>query len=735
MNDRKICFIAAVDDMQKAEECCKYINHLIIPDGYEIDFITITEAESMAGAYQNGMENTDAKYKVYLHQDAFIINPDFIQDVMAVFNADSNIGMIGLLGIDYLPENADFDNKWNAGSVIEYRGYRTDIVSEDMFYQWKEQLKDYVPEISKKEYSSIESNGSDSISVFVKKVCAVQGFCMVTSVDIPWTQESVFGWNYADIAHAIDMQKAGYSVVIPYQKTPWCYHDKAGRKWSGDMNPVQQMKLVYPDIFKIKTDTEDLDTEYTRKAQEEQQALDIRRQIISAFDQGEYEIIRNLTVEFINGKIADRIIWEMLAILEFNWMSGKKEHSSMMVRGKQWTTVYSVFCGIRYAILRKQYGISDDETEKLETACECGEADPDCIRIIEQISFPDNGNVMRKSNDQEKPLVSVVLPVYNGEKTVEETLRSITTQSYTNLEIIIVDDVSTDHSRDIIDKFALHDSRIRKVYLTENRNVCNAGNIAFSRASGKYIVMIGQDDLWRKEKTDIQIDFMEKHEDVAVCFSFADVIDENRQIVNERNKSLGDMFQRPNLPEESYRRLLILGGNFYCAPSACIRMEDLEKCGYYRYGLVQLQDYDLWMRLMMRGLLYVLPQKLTLYRRFRDNSNLSASDLYTDNRTRHEGQWIRYHILETMSANDFKKIMAGILQNPDANTEKEIRIEKAFLLWSLNNCFAEKMFIELLEDDEIREIMEKKYHFGLNDFYKMNKEPINFDLFYKSIKQ
>ena len=247
--------------------------------------------------------------------------------------------------------------------------------------------------------------------------------------------------------------------------------------------------------------------------------------------------------------------------------------------------------------------------------------------------------------------------------------------------------------------------------------------------------MIGQDDLWRKEKTDIQIDFMEKHEDVAVCFSFADVIDENRQIVNERNKSLGDMFQRPNLPEESYRRLLILGGNFYCAPSACIRMEDLEKCGYYRYGLVQLQDYDLWMRLMMRGLLYVLPQKLTLYRRFRDNSNLSASDLYTDNRTRHEGQWIRYHILETMSANDFKKIMAGILQNPDANTEKEIRIEKAFLLWSLNNCFAEKMFIELLEDDEIREIMEKKYHFGLNDFYKMNIEPINFDLFYKSIKQ
>ena len=138
---------------------------------------------------------------------------------------------------------------------------------------------------------------------------------------------------------------------------------------------------------------------------------------------------------------------------------------------------------------------------------------------------------------------------------------------------------------------------------------------------------------------------------------------------------------------------------------------------------------------MMKGLLYVLPQKLTLYRRFSDTSNLSSSDLYTDNRTRHEGQWIRYHILETMSADDFKKIMAGILQNPDANTEKEIRIEKAFLLWSLNNCFAEKMFIELLEDDEIREIMEKKYHFGLNDFYKMNKEPINFDLFYKSIKQ
>lgn len=96
MDDKKIAFIIAVNNEQYFEECCFYIRRLFIPAGYDIDIIAIREADSMCAAYNAGMSNSDAKYKVYMHQDVMIRNNKFIENIIHIFKGNLEIGMIGM---------------------------------------------------------------------------------------------------------------------------------------------------------------------------------------------------------------------------------------------------------------------------------------------------------------------------------------------------------------------------------------------------------------------------------------------------------------------------------------------------------------------------------------------------------------------------------------------------------------------------------------------------------------
>ena len=84
MNPDKICFIVCYNDEIYLSECILYLNQLIVPYGMETDLISIEGAESMTSGYQAGMHASDAKYKVYLHQDTFILNRNFIYDIIII---------------------------------------------------------------------------------------------------------------------------------------------------------------------------------------------------------------------------------------------------------------------------------------------------------------------------------------------------------------------------------------------------------------------------------------------------------------------------------------------------------------------------------------------------------------------------------------------------------------------------------------------------------------------------
>lgn len=192
MNDRKICFIMCVNNWQYANEAVYYINHLNIPVGYELDLLTVENAKSITSAYNEAMRASDAKYKVYFHQDVMIIEPDFLNYILKIFE-NPQIGMLGVWGAKNLAENA--------------------IV-------WDSIGKIYTSNI----YTMKELKGMD-IKSYYELVDAVDGMLMVTQYDLPWREDVFTGWHFYDISQSLEFRNAGYQVVVPQMQKPWCIHD------------------------------------------------------------------------------------------------------------------------------------------------------------------------------------------------------------------------------------------------------------------------------------------------------------------------------------------------------------------------------------------------------------------------------------------------------------------------------------------------------------------------------
>lgn len=130
-------------------------------------------------------------------------------------------------------------------------------------------------------------------------------------------------------------------------------------------------------------------------------------------------------------------------------------------------------------------------------------------------------------------LVSIITPTYNSEKYITETIRSVLDQTYVNWEMIIVDDGSTDQTEVIIADFITSDTRIKFYKLHHNSGAGVARNQAISLATGKYIAFLDSDDLWKPQKLQKQIAFLETHQ-LPFTFSFYDCIDEAGNSLHKR---------------------------------------------------------------------------------------------------------------------------------------------------------------------------------------------------------
>ena len=123
-------------------------------------------------------------------------------------------------------------------------------------------------------------------------------------------------------------------------------------------------------------------------------------------------------------------------------------------------------------------------------------------------------------------LVSIIVPVYNSEKFIEDTINTVKQQTYKNWELILVNDCSTDKSKEIIEEYIKKDEKMKLINLEKNSGAAIARNTGIEKAKGRYIAFLDADDLWNKEKLEKQIKFM-KDNDYKFTFTGYEFADEN----------------------------------------------------------------------------------------------------------------------------------------------------------------------------------------------------------------
>ena len=214
------------------------------------------------------------------------------------------------------------------------------------------------------------------------------------------------------------------------------------------------------------------------------------------------------------------------------------------------------------------------------------------------------------------PLVSVCIASYNHEKFIAEAINSIIAQSYSNWELIVVDDASSDSSPEILrDIAAQYPDQIRLVLVEKNTGPSGALNQAILEAKGEYVALLGSDDRMRVERLEKQVDYLNKNPDVSTIFTKVAGIDAK----GCRLDAVAEIFDKPIIDIRSQ----LLQGNFLCAPSVMARRDVWLEVGLHNAELRYLQDYDLWLRILDNHEMARLDDRLTEYRIHGDNLSVN----------------------------------------------------------------------------------------------------------------
>jgi len=198
----------------------------------------------------------------------------------------------------------------------------------------------------------------------------------------------------------------------------------------------------------------------------------------------------------------------------------------------------------------------------------------------------------------QEPLVTIVLPTYNGSRFLEEAIGSCLAQSYTGFELIIVDDASTDSTPEIIARFQDLDRRIRSVRHTSNLGLPAALNSGFAISRGQLLTWTSDDNLYRPNALAVLVDFMK-------CNPEFDIVYTGFSYINDRGKVIGG---HPVLPLEELTYRNTAGACFL------YRRSVYEKIGGYDVNAVQVEDYDFWLRALGSFRFYALAEDLYFYR-------------------------------------------------------------------------------------------------------------------------
>ena len=324
------------------------------------------------------------------------------------------------------------------------------------------------------------------------------------------------------------------------------------------------------------------------------------------------------------------------------------------------------------------------------------------------------------------PKVSVILLSYNHAAYVSKAIESVLNQTFTDFEFLIADDGSEDNSREIIKTFT--DKRINFFLHEKNHGPKTVLAECLKMARGKYIAIHHSDDLWRADKLEKQVDFLENHAEYTACFTWVEIIDENGNSYElSKDNHYHAVFDKENRSREQWLHDLFFFGNCFCHPSAVLRnkktlYEDL----YGTSGLWQLPDYSAWIRLLLKSNLYVLNERLTLFRlRRQKQENTSSERPDTVIRSEMELYRVLAEYKKITSPKEFLKIFPEAKQYViDGNILPQYALAK--LLQTSNGAarrlLALDILFELINNKKTAKILSEWYGYDEKVFVKENAD-------------
>lgn len=212
----KIAFVSCVNDEEMYAECALYLRHLELPAGFSAELVPVRGAPSMTAGYEAGRRATEARYKIYLHQDLLLTDKKLIVRIVEIFQAHPDVGLIGLAGCLRMPGNGVWwDGEGKYGAVYEMQDPESLI---------------------RLEFSPVPGD--------VVSVEAVDGIFMATQQDVPWREDLFKGWHFYDISASMEYRRRGMRVLVPHFASPPCIHESGRKKLDDSWEEARQIFLA-----------------------------------------------------------------------------------------------------------------------------------------------------------------------------------------------------------------------------------------------------------------------------------------------------------------------------------------------------------------------------------------------------------------------------------------------------------------------------------------------------------
>lgn len=254
--------------------------------------------------------------------------------------------------------------------------------------------------------------------------------------------------------------------------------------------------------------------------------------------------------------------------------------------------------------------------------------------------------------------VSVILTSFNHEKFIREAVDSVLNQTFTDFELIVWDDASSDNSWHVITQYS--DPRIKAFRNEEQKRGIWGINKAISEvATGEYIAIHHSDDVWGLDKLKSQVAFLEANPGVGAVFTNACAITEDGSPLTDERHFYANIFNQPNRTRHEWLRFFFCHGNALCHPSVLIRKTCYEDCGLYRFGFAQVGDFDMWIRLCLKHEIHVLPERLVRFRVRNNEANASGDRPETRIRAPYEFYKLLQNYRQLNNIDDLIRVFPG----------------------------------------------------------------------------